>query len=144
EEQGKKLAERARKYQEEIRNIGLPFTEDAQKKRDALVQDTAKAVGEILSADQVKRFKEVEIQQLVSRTGSPFGDQLIAQYAEITEPLKMTEDQRERLFGGEALDKVLSKDQQEKWTAMKGEEFKARLRRTGFAGPGGFGGGFLA
>jgi hypothetical protein len=144
DDQAKQLAERARKHREAVAALVPPLAapdEQTQNKLGALFAETEKAVGDILSAAQLKRFKELAIQQMTGRGTGPFGAQPIAQYAEIVEGLKVTELQREQLFDGEPAEKVLSKEQQDKWTAMKGEPFKGVLTRSGGRGRGGFPGG---
>jgi hypothetical protein len=134
DDQAEQLVERARKHGEGIwefqrsallRGFGGrgAVDEEAIKKRDALLAETPKAVGEILTAAQLKRFKELILQQPRLRGWDPLDNR------EIIDGLKLTELQREKILDGEALDKVLSKEQQEKWTAMKGEPFKGVLVR---------------
>jgi hypothetical protein len=138
DEQAKQLVERARKHGEgiwEFVRSSSPFggrggsgaaDEEARKKRDAVLVETGKAVGEILTAAQLKRFKELILQQPRLRGWDPLD------HREIIDGLKLTELQREKILDGEAPDKVLSKEQQEKWTAMKGEPFKGVLARRDF------------
>ena len=128
-DQTKQLAERSRKHREEVAALGLAFGrpgEGARKKLDALFGETEKAVKNVLTAGQVKRFKELTIQQTAG--GNPSGDQSIPLHAEIVDGLRLADIQREKIFAGEPGEKVLSKEQQEKWAAMKGEPFKGTLR----------------
>jgi hypothetical protein len=138
DEQAKKLAGAAARYREELQKLS-PFetNEDTTKQRQELLGNTEKVVGDILTPDQLKRFKQVTLQQLAARPG-PLAGRAVARYKEVIEGLKLTEAQREQLFVGEALDKVLTKDQQAKWKELLGEPFKGTLA-LGFpaGGPGG-------
>jgi hypothetical protein len=109
EEQVKKLAEEYRKY------LSL-------RPEEAVVRTTEKAVSDILSADQLKRFKQVALQQVPARG--------IAGYTDVVDGLTLTGAQKEELGDGEPLDTVLTRDQQAKWKEMLGEPFKDTLTRA--------------
>jgi hypothetical protein len=140
ETQVKQLAELNRKYREASSAL-LPNSADGetQKKREALYRDTEKALAETLTANQLKRFKEVTLQKR-TETRDVLGNRALAVYAELVQALSLTESQREKLYyDEEPLDKILTKEQQTKWASLKGEPFRGTFRNTGLRGPGGGG-----
>jgi hypothetical protein len=104
EEQVKKLAEEHRKYR------ALTPGEESYR-------TTQKAVGDILSAEQLKRFKQLTLQQAPA----------IAGYTDVAADLKLSFTQKEELADGEPPDMVLTGDQQAKLKELLGEPFKGTL-----------------
>jgi Spy/CpxP family protein refolding chaperone len=96
EEQAGKVKEALTQVQEKHRDSfaklrDVPREERGQKMQEitrAVNEDTLKAVGEILNADQVKRLKQIELQQA--------GAQAYAR-AEIQKALKITDEQKEKI-----------------------------------------------
>jgi hypothetical protein len=117
EEQVGKLVEESRKY----RSLGPA---------EAVDRATEKAVGDILSADQLKRFKQLVLQQAPGRG--------IAGYTDVVDGLKLTDEQKQEFSDGEPPDTVLTRDQQAKWKEMLGEPFKGTLTQALPAGVSGF------
>jgi hypothetical protein len=113
DEQVKKLAEEHQKY--------------LQNPQAIFQNGTEKAVGDILSADQLKRFKQLALQQDSARGLSAY---TITAYKEVVDGLKLTDTQKEELSDGEPPDTVLTGDQQAKWKEMLGEPFQGTLTRS--------------
>jgi hypothetical protein len=109
EEQVGKLVEESRKY----RSLG---------RMEAVDRATEKAVGDILSADQLKRFKQLVLQRAPA-TG-------VARYTDVIDGLKLTDEQKQELSDGESPDTVLTRDQQARLKEMQGEPFKGTLTRA--------------
>jgi hypothetical protein len=159
EEQVKKAAEAVgavrKKHSEDFQALqDLQGDERRQKQQEltkTVSEETSKALGDILTADQVKRLKEITLQ---TRGSQAFTD------AEIQTALKLTDDQKDKvktinddfreemrgLFGGggdpqenmkkmtamrkEAMDKtvaVLTDDQKKSWTEMSGKPFELKI-----------------
>lgn len=157
EDQVKKITELAEKQRISLRDSRKLSREEMQKKREELAKANDKAVAEILKANQLKRVKQITLQQ---RGAESFGD------AEVIEALKVTKEQKDKiktieediqkdmrgLFQGgnwqeglkkmeglrkettEKLLKVLTDDQKAKWKELIGEPFKGEIRQRGFGG----------
>jgi Spy/CpxP family protein refolding chaperone len=162
EDQVKKVTELDQKQREAFRDFRDLSREERQQKMQEMAKANDKAIGEILKEDQLKRVKQISLQQQGARAlGTP----------EVADALKLTDEQKDKvkgiqeesakefreLFQGggdrdevrkkmEALRKsteeklmgVLTDDQKTKWKELQGEPFKGEIRRPGFGGgPGG-------
>jgi hypothetical protein len=105
--------------------LTIAFEAEAKKKSEFLDRYMEKHLGDMLTAKQLKRFKEITLQEL---TNAPDSGGTLALHAEIVEALNLTAVQREKLYDGERLEWVLSKEQQTKWAALKGETFRHSLK----------------
>ncbi|MCE9532787.1 MAG: hypothetical protein K8T89_16950 [Planctomycetes bacterium] len=103
-----------------------------------------KAITEILTADQRKRLRQIVLQimegpntltSIYSRYGA-------AAYPGVAEEIKLTPEQKAKLFGGTKPADVLSDMQKSAIKDMLGEPYKGRTTTTPGSGAGGPGGGF--
>jgi Spy/CpxP family protein refolding chaperone len=128
EEQVKKLVEYRQKYWDD----SFKQTPDELKKMAAERRKTTdKEFAAILKPEQVKRIREIALQQLgVTGTGR-INILTFHRYPELVEALKLTEEQQETLKGGEVPTRlrgiVLNKEQQKTWASLIGEPFRAEL-----------------
>jgi hypothetical protein len=136
EVQIKQLAELRAKTQARTQEIGPPFSgnEQLDKLRAEQARDNEKALAEILQPQQLARFKQVLL-QLYAQGPSP----ILGRFVEVSEGLKLTKEQKDRVQQGEELTRVLDEKQQAKWKEMLGPPFAKVASLT--AGPvGGRGG----
>jgi len=160
EDQTKKVQELAQKQRDSFRDFQNLSQEERQKKGQEMAAANQKALAEILNADQMKRAKQLSLQERGARA---LGEEEVASSLNLSAEQKdkvksILDDQRKQmgeLFqpGGnreeaqkkmadlrkatdEKLSAVLSADQQAKWKEMSGEPFKGEFQRFG-AGAGG-------
>lgn len=95
------------------------------EERSKLVE---KALGEILTADQAKRFRQVAI-QIREQPAQPFGADLTtvssaASYPGVAEAVKLTAEQKKKLIDGTAPANVLTDEQKAAVKDLRGDPFK--------------------
>jgi hypothetical protein len=133
---GETVAEVDKKHEDDLAEIRKieDMMERGTKMRELMATKTTevnKALADILKPDQLKRYKQIELQQ---RANSPFGGGLAGVFAtpEIATELKLTDDQKEKIKGiGEDFQKDAADARanaggdfaamQEKMTAMRKE-----------------------
>jgi len=154
-EQVQKIKELSDKQRESFRG---PRDEDARKKREEARQATEKAVTEILKPDQLKRVKQISLQQQGGRALSN---------PEIAAALKLSNEQKDKIksiqdetrtargqrgqrgqrseeerkkqqearkAANEKLMEVLTSAQKTKWKELTGEPFTGEISRRQFGG----------
>ena len=157
-EQVTKIKELSDKQRESFRGQRGPRDEEARKKREEARQTTEKAVAEILKPDQLKRVKQISLQQQGGRALSN---------PEIAAALKLSDEQKDKIKSiqeetrtargqrgqrgqrseeelkkqqearkatNEKLMKVLTSEQKTKWMELTGEPFKGEISRRQFGG----------
>jgi Spy/CpxP family protein refolding chaperone len=163
EDQVKKVTELEAKQREAFQGLRDLSREERQKKFQEMAKENEKAIGEILKEDQLKRVKQISLQQQGLRAlGNP----------EVAGALKLSDEQKDKvkaiqdeagkemraLFGAgldrdearkkmeeirkateEKLTGVLTDEQKTKWKELQGEPFKGEIRRPQFGGGGGGG-----
>jgi Spy/CpxP family protein refolding chaperone len=160
EEQVKKVTALEEKQRESFKGFKDLSKEERKTKAEERAKETKKAVDEILKPEQVKRLKQISIQQSGSRAYSD---------PEVEEALKLSAEQKEKikgiqedsfkemrdLFGGggdreearkkmesirkaseEKIQGVLSAEQKTKFKELAGEPFKGEIKRPEFRGKG--------
>jgi hypothetical protein len=158
EEQIKKASEQVEKQRESFAGL----RDLSREERQAKMQESAKAnqalLAEILKEDQLKRFKQISLQQ---RGGQALADPEVAQalglsteqkdriqaiqeasQGEMRELFQAGGDRQETQKKAEALrasvnekaTAVLTAEQQTKWKEMTGAPFKGEIRRQGRGG----------
>lgn len=133
DDQVKKVTEHRDKWMAQIQQ-----SSPQSKDREEATKASDKALAEILDAAQVKRLKQITLQQLES--GRSIRSTSLSRLPEVIEELKLTDDQKSKLGFVESLTEALTDDQKTKWKAMKGDKFDVALQPA-FPG-GGFPGGF--
>lgn len=168
EDQVKKLDEFDKKMQEKRRSA----MQEAQGDREAMMsamqeitKATDKGLGEIISADQLKRLKQLQLQSTIKNAGL----MMALNNPDVRTALKLNEEQQEQLKGfGEDMrntmqemfqgggdrtemqkkmqeyrasmdkkvSKMLTEDQNKKLTELQGETFKGQFPTPNFGGRG--------
>jgi Spy/CpxP family protein refolding chaperone len=160
DEQVKKVTELEAKQREAFRDFRDLSREERQKKFEEMAKANTKAIGEILKEDQLKRVKQISLQQQGLRAlANP----------EVADALKLTDEQKDKvkavgeearkemqaLFGAglerdearkkmeeirkasdEKLMGILTDEQKTKFKELQGEPFKGEIRRPQFGGGG--------
>lgn len=154
EEQVKKVTALQEKQRESFKGFKDLSKEEAKAKFEERAKETKKSVDEILKPEQVKRLKQISIQQSGSRA---FSD------PEVAEALKLSDEQKEKIKGiqedsfkemreagrgeegtkkreairkatDEKVQGVLSAEQKTKLKDLTGEPFKGEIKRPEFRG----------
>lgn len=157
EEQVKKITELAEKRRGSFRDFQELGREERRKKREEQTQAEAKAVQEIVTADQLKRVRQIALQQ---RGLQAFDDAAIAEALKLSQEQKdkiktILEDLRKEMHGlfrggnfeeartqmetlrketGEKIQEALTDEQRTQWKEMTGAPFQGEIRRPGFGG----------
>jgi hypothetical protein len=124
EAQVKQLAELRVRTQARTLEIGPPASrnEQYQKLSAEQARDTEKALAEILQPQQHARFQQV-ILQYYARVITGLPSPILGRLVEVSEGLKLTREQKDRLQQGEELARVLDEKQQATWKEMLGQPF---------------------
>jgi Spy/CpxP family protein refolding chaperone len=157
EEQVKKVAALEEKQRESAKGFKDLSKEERKTKMEERAKESKKAVDEVLKPEQVKRLKQISLQQSGSRA---YAD------PEVAEALKLTDDQKEKmktiqedsrkemrdLFTGganeearkkmetlrkaadEKVQGLLTAEQKTKLKELLGEPFKGEIKRPEFGG----------
>ena len=107
----------------EITQLGRRSPE-AEKQDAQQAADNDKALAEILKPEQLARFKQIMLQVYAKLALSAPGFAILGRIVEVSEGLKLTKEQKDRLAGQEALTTVLDEAQQAKWKEMLGKPFE--------------------
>jgi Spy/CpxP family protein refolding chaperone len=158
DDQLKKVGELVEKQREEFGKLRDLSREERQKKVEELTKESHKALAEILKADQVKRFKQIQWQQEGARA---FAD------PEVADALKLSDEQKDKVkavreeaqkemralresgasreevrkkfeeirkASSDKLMGILTDEQKTKWKELQGEPFKGEIQRPGAGG----------
>lgn len=140
-EQVKKAETAAEEFRTKFAGTGGPpprTDDEAEKYYGERSAFTAKALGDIFTEPQAKRFKEVMLQV---RDGAvpPKGIAAIvrapAAYPGVAEAIKLTPEQKKRLIDNEDAAAVLTDDQKAALKLMMGEPYKGSRATGGFVVP---------
>jgi len=133
-----KLSEaQVKKLDEQRDKLGGLFPFDPAQ-REETTKAIDKAFADILEPAQVKRLRQVIMQQM-ERGPIPVGARVLAGTPEVVEGLKLTDEQKARITPGTRLTALLTDDQMKAWKSLTGEPFETALQLR-FAGR--FGGAF--
>jgi len=158
EEQVKKATDLQEKQRENFKGFKDLSKEEIKSKMEERTKETKKAVDDILKPEQVKRLKQISIQQAGARAYSD---------PEVVEALKITDEQKEKIKGiqedsfkempkrgegdreenakkieairkatKEKVEGVLSAEHKSKLKDLTGEPFKGEIKRPEFRGKG--------
>jgi hypothetical protein len=161
DEQIKKATEQVEKQRESFAGLRDLSREERQAKMQENAKANAAVLADILKEDQLKRFKQISLQQ---RGGQALADPEIAQALGLSTEQKdriqaiqeASQNEMRELFQAGAADgdrqemqkktetlraavndkstAVLSAEQQTKWKELNGEPFKGEIRRPGRGG----------
>lgn len=107
-------------------NLSKVRPADMPDKAVELSQAAAKGLADVLTADQVKRLRQLMLQQL----NRNYGAARVLLYDDVADELKLSDEQRTALRPRTAVDTVLTKDQQTAWKALLGEPGESELTPT--------------
>jgi hypothetical protein len=123
-------ADQVKKLDEQRDKIGGLFRLDAAQ-REETTKAIDKAFADILEPAQVKRLRQVVMQQL-ERGLIPVGAQVLAGTPEVADGLKLTDEQKAKITLTVRLTSLLTDDQMKAWKALTGEPFETALQMRGF------------
>jgi hypothetical protein len=86
-----------------------------------------KKVAEVLDAGQLKRLRQIVVQQMTRGEGPRVVTARVAECPEIAEPLKLTDEQKGRLRAGDHLPDMLTADQKKTLEGLAGEPFRGEV-----------------
>lgn len=120
---------------------GTGALEELAKQRAEVSAFVEKAVGEFLTADQVKRFRQLMLQRAEAENNSTRRNATTVpgaiSYAGVAEAVKLTAEQKTKLIDGEKSDEVLTADQKAAIKGMLGKKFEGDWTTRPTTGPGG-------
>jgi hypothetical protein len=125
-------ADQVKKLDEQRDNIGGLFRLDAAQ-REETSKAIDKAFADILEPAQVKRLRQVVMQQL-ERGQIAVGAQVLAGTPEVADGLKLTDEQKAKITLSVRLTSLLTDDQKKAWKSLTGEPFESALQLRGFGG----------
>lgn len=124
EEQVKKARDASQEILAKFRRV-TPFDADDEAVNKVFGERSAaveKALADILDKDQQARLRELFLQQLETRITSPFANSYGAVgYPGVADAIKLTADQKKKLFANERTADVLTDDQKKAVQAMLGK-----------------------
>ena len=126
EEQAKRLAEFLPGQVGGLRGTGADAERSVQEQGRAV----EKQLATFLTPEQVKRYRQILLQQLDGQPGGggfALSPAIVARIVEVGAELKLDAAQKNRLSNQEPLQAVLNADQKVMWTAMTGPRFAGDL-----------------
>jgi hypothetical protein len=122
-----KLSEaQVKKLDEQRDKLGGLFSFDPAQ-REETMKAIDKAFADILEPAQVKRLRQVVMQQL-EHGPIVVGARVLAGTPEVVEGLKLTDEQKARITPGTRLTALLTDDQMKAWKSLTGEPFETALQ----------------
>lgn len=118
-----------RDHRQRYINDNFAARNDAQG-REAAGKALEQGLTDTLRPEELKRLREIMIQQLDRRSQSGNFGHTLLRYKELVDTLKLSDDQKSRLQNNELLASVLAADQKIRWQELQGEPFTGQLRLT--------------